>query len=69
MLDTPYVAYGEKTRYFELLDMLNKLFLSSLVLFFPAEIRLPAGMVWAVLFHMLLLLIRPYVRATDGMNE
>ena len=46
--------------------MLNKLFLSSLVLFFPADMRLPAGMVWSVGFIILLLLLQPYVRATDG---
>ena len=59
-------AYAADVRYFELLDMLNKLFLSSILFFFPMDAQLPIGMVWCILFLGLLLLLQPYVRNSDG---
>ena len=59
-------AYTRRARFFELLDMANKLFLSSLLFLFPTEMQLPAGMIWAGLFLVVLLLLKPYVRRNDG---
>jgi len=60
-----YEAFNEDMWWFELVDMFNKLFLTSLLLFFPASMRMAAGAVMSLLYLMVILLRRPYIRALD----
>ena len=60
-----YEAYSRDLWWFELVDMCNKLILTSLIAFFPVDLQLPFGMVFAVLYLMVLLVAKPYVRKGD----
>jgi hypothetical protein len=46
-------------------DMLNKLFLTSILAFFPPNWQIPVGMIFTILYLELLLLSQPYVRGID----
>ena len=60
-----YAGYRVETWWFEMADMLHKLFLTSLLAFFPAEAQLPVGMVVAFLYMVELLRTNPYLLADD----
>lgn len=45
--------------------MLNKLTMTSLLVFFPAAYRMPLGMVWTVGYMSVILLMRPYLRGEE----
>jgi len=60
-----YEAYSAKFWFFELADMANKLFLTSIIIFFPNGLQPGAGMVWSVSYIILILVFFPYVRKID----
>ena len=60
-----YEAYSADFWWFELVDMMNKLFLTSFLAFFPPETQLPIGFAWCLMYVDVLLLARPYVRKGD----
>jgi len=60
-----YEAYNAKQWWFELVDMANKFFLTSLLAFFPVSSQMPVGMVWIILYTYVILFSKPYVRAYD----
>jgi len=60
-----YEAYNAKQWWFELVDMANKFFLTSLLAFFPVSAQMPVGMVWIILYTYVILFAKPYVRAYD----
>jgi len=60
-----YDGYSYDRWYFEIADMCNKLFLTSIVAFFPVNSQMPIGMVWIVSYMLLTLLIYPFVRKSD----
>jgi hypothetical protein len=60
-----YEAYNDNAWWFELVDTLHKLFLSSLLRFFPREYQMPVALC-VVLAHTCVILIgRPYLRQGD----
>jgi len=60
-----YDAYTLSHWYFELFDMANKLFLTSILAFFPTKSQIPIGMAWCTGFTIYLLLSQPYLRKGD----
>lgn len=62
-----YQAYQFHTWWFELADIINKLTLTSLIVFLPESIRMPAGMVWIICYIIVILINRPYLRNDDDM--
>jgi len=60
-----YDAYELNTWWFEIVDMMYKLFMTSLLAFFPVTGQLPTAMVIAVVYLNVLLLLRPYIRKGD----
>jgi len=60
-----YAAYHVESWWLEMVDMLHKLFLTSLLRFFPKTFQLPIGMVAVGIFLIILLVDQPYVRAKD----
>jgi hypothetical protein len=60
-----YEAYQRESWFFELLDIAHKLFLSSLLVFFPKDFQIPVGLVVAVGYCVTILLLKPYVRVID----
>ncbi len=60
-----YDAYLTKFWWWELVDMISKLFLTSLLQFFPAGAQCPVGMSICVTYLISLLLLDPYVRKID----
>jgi len=60
-----YEAYRLSLWWFELADMCNKLFLTSLLAFFPSSTQAPVGMGCAALYFLCLVLADPYVRRVD----
>jgi len=60
-----YEAYNGDHWWFELVDMANKLFLTSILAFFPFNAQLPMGFAWAFAYLDVLLLVKPYVRKGD----
>jgi signal transduction histidine kinase len=64
-----YQAYRKDIWMFELVDVSNKIFLCSILVFFPDTIRLQVGMVWVGLYICLILLARPYINPhTDNLQ-
>ena len=49
----------------ELVDMLHKLILTSLLAFLPMHWQMPAGLVTIMLYSIFILAVRPYVRKND----
>jgi hypothetical protein len=60
-----YEAYTSQTWWFELVDMANKLILTSLLLFLPLDWQMPTGMIVITLYIIAVLLLQPYVRNGD----
>jgi len=60
-----YAAYAPSVWWFEMADMINKLAMTSLILFLPQSSRMPVGMVWTICYMMLVLLMQPYLRKDD----
>lgn len=60
-----YEAYSADFWWFELVDMMNKLFLTSFLAFFPSESQLPVGFAWSLAYVDVLLIAKPYVRKGD----
>jgi len=60
-----YDAYANDRWYWEILDMLHKLMLTSLVTFLPTSAVLIASMVVTIGYMILLLLGHPYIRKGD----
>jgi len=60
-----YEAYHLKQWWFELVDMLNKFFLTSVLAFFPINAQMPVGMVWVNMYTTVVLFTKPYVRLYD----
>jgi len=51
--------------YFECVDMLNKLFMTSLIPFLNPDYQMPTAMAWTFLFMLYLLYFSPYLRKGD----
>lgn len=60
-----YESYNKYNWYFEMVVMINKLFLVAFVGFFPDGMQMPAAMIWLLLYLTIVLLVRPYVRKSD----
>jgi len=60
-----YEAYNFDVWYFEMIDMANKLILTSVLPFFPPDAQVPVGLCVVVAYIMILLLKAPYVRYLD----
>jgi hypothetical protein len=58
-------AYSKSMWFFELLDLMHKLFLTSLVVFFHETAQLPVAMGVCVLYTITILLTTPYIRRID----
>lgn len=60
-----YDAYDRKYFYWELVDMINKLFLVSILAFLPQDFQMSGGMIVLVCYIGGLLSCRPYLRKGD----
>jgi len=60
-----YEAYNLDVWWFELVDMLHKLTMTSLLAFLPVEGQMPTGMCVAIAYILVILLRRPYLRKGD----
>lgn len=60
-----YEAYNTQSWFFELVDILHKLLLTSLIPFFPNKMELAVDMVVITLYCVVLLILNPYVRKGD----
>jgi len=60
-----YGGYRAESWYWEVVDCVSKLFLTSILAFFPEVAQLPVGMAVAVLYIIALLWYHPYLRHTD----
>jgi len=60
-----FSAYNPRNWYFEMVDMGHKLFLTSLIPFFPTNAQIPVAMVAATLYLIMIITIAPYVREID----
>lgn len=60
-----YAGYHLKVWWFEMLDMLHKLIVTSMLALFPTGAQLPVGMFVVVLYAIVILVVHPYIRAED----
>jgi TRAP-type C4-dicarboxylate transport system permease small subunit len=60
-----YLAYSPASWWFELVDMLHKLTLTSLVAFLPGSGQMPAAMTASTLYTVILLVSHPYIRKDE----
>jgi len=60
-----YDAYDRKFFYWELVDMIHKLVLVSLIAFLPFNAQMPVGIVVIGCYTMALLVCKPYIRKGD----
>jgi hypothetical protein len=60
-----YAAYNDSSWYFELIDMANKLTMTSLLAFFPPSFQMPLAMICITVFMIILLIRTPYSRKGD----
>lgn len=60
-----YEAYQPSLWWFEVADMGNKLFLVSLVTFFPVTWQMPIALAWVGCFLVVILVYSPYIRPVD----
>jgi len=60
-----YEAYSLEVWWFEMADMAHKLFMSSIVVFFPPDAQMPVAIVVTILYTNTLLIKKPYVRWGD----
>jgi hypothetical protein len=65
MFGMMYHGYYHDCWWFEVLDMLHKLCLTSLIAFLPTTLQLQGGMSFVYLYTACILLIRPYIRKGD----
>jgi len=64
-----YMSYRDETWWWELVDLTHKLFQTSLLSFFPDDVRLPVGMALAILYMISILIFCPYVsKANDAFS-
>jgi hypothetical protein len=60
-----YDGYASDTWWFEMVDMLHKLVLTSLLVLFPPDAQLPVAMVASTIYTMVILVKKPYYRKGD----
>jgi len=60
-----YEAYWLDMWWFELSDMINKVFLTAVVGFFPSNVQMPIALCWITSYLGLILLRTPYIRKGD----
>jgi len=60
-----YDGYDKDVWWFELVDMVHKLILTSLLAFLPPEAQIPFGMVICMSYVMIILVRKPYHRKGD----
>lgn len=60
-----YEAYQNPRWWFEFLDMVHKILLTSVLNFFPDNVQLPAALVIIGLYTMAILLCTPYIEDSD----
>jgi len=60
-----YAAYHIEMWWFELVDMVIKLFITSMVAFFVGWFQLPGGMIAVAVYMLLVLLFHPHIRRID----
>lgn len=60
-----YAGYRDATWFWEIADSAHKLFLTSLLAFFPQPSQLPLGMAIAIVYLSSLLVVNPYIRSED----
>ena len=60
-----YAGYTAECWWFELADTVHKLFVTSILAFFPRVAQLPIGMVAVILYTCLILVRNPYLRKSD----
>jgi len=60
-----YDGYDHKLWFFELIDMMHKLFLVALLAFFPGDLQLPFALAIVTLYSCLILVMNPYIRKGD----
>ena len=64
-----YAGYRLEVWWWEILDCMHKLALTSIIAFAPIEAQLPLGMSIATLFTILLLWFHPFLRAEDDLLQ
>jgi hypothetical protein len=62
-----YAGYTSQCWWFELCDTFHKLFVTSVLAFFPKEAQLPIGMSAVVVYLMFILALSPYLRHADDL--
>lgn len=60
-----YSGYTSQCWWFELADTFHKLFVTSVIAFFPKEAQLPIGMSAVTLYLIFILVLSPYLRRSD----
>lgn len=60
-----YAAYYENSWWFEILDVLYKLALTSLLIFVPIDLRIPVAISITLTYLVVFLVFRPYIRKGD----
>jgi hypothetical protein len=61
-----YAGYNLKQWWFEILDCVHKIFITSLVaLVFPRDWQLPTACAGAIAYLIVILVVNPYIRASD----
>jgi len=60
-----YAGYNADIWWFEMVDMANKLILTSVLSFFPFNLQLPFGMAFVLAYSMIILLTEPYLSSGD----
>ena len=60
-----YAGYQSSIWWFELIDMAHKLLLTSILAFLPQNYQMPCGMVFAIIYLIILLIAHPYIRKAD----
>jgi len=60
-----YAGYRDEHWWFEMVDIFHKLFITSILAFFPQVAQLPTGMVVVILYMITLLVVNPYFRVDD----
>jgi len=60
-----YDGYAKDVWWFEMVDMCHKLFLTSILAFFPTFMQAPTGMAVAISYALVILYTKPYYRKGD----
>lgn len=61
-----YTAYQEEYYWFDMIDMIHKVFITSLCLFIPAAYQLMIAMIVLVIYLFVLVAVSPYIRHSDN---